>query len=133
MHGMRAAQMASTAKAILASAQMGSIFTTLHITTAALIMALVLRQKIYAIFKNAGTWEAYDAGAVDSLTTKGFHGNPIFDGQFMYFVPYNNGSASGIVLRYDTTKPFKSASSWEAYDAGATGGLTSKGFYWGCL
>jgi antitoxin component YwqK of YwqJK toxin-antitoxin module len=90
---------------------------------------VVLRQKIYAIFKQAGTWEAYNAGAVDSLTTTGFRGNPIFDGRFMYFVPYNNGSTSGIVLRYDTTKPFKSASSWEAYNAGATGGLTAKGFY----
>ena len=90
---------------------------------------VVLRQKIYAIFKQAATWEAYDAGAVDSLTTKGFRGNPIFDGRFMYFTPYNNGSTSGIVLRYDTTKPFKSASSWEAYNAGATGGLTSKGYY----
>ena len=88
---------------------------------------IVLRQKIFSIFKDAGTWEAYDAGSVDGLTSKGYLGNPIFDGQFMYFAPNNNGSVSGIVLRYDTTKPFKSSASWEAYDAGSVDGLTSKG------
>jgi hypothetical protein len=89
---------------------------------------VILRQKIYAVFKDENTWEAYDAGSVDGLTTKGFFGNPIFDGQFMYFVPNNNGSVSGIVLRYDTTKPFKSATSWQAYDAGSVDSLTTKGF-----
>ena len=89
---------------------------------------VVLRQKVYSVFKDAGTWEAYDAGSVDGLTTKGFFGNPIFDGQFMYFVPNNNGSVSGIVLRYDTTKPFKSSTSWEAYNAGSVDSLTTKGF-----
>lgn len=89
---------------------------------------IVLRQKIYAVFKEAESWEAYDAGSVDGLITKGFFGNPIFDGQFMYFSPNNNGSVSGIVLRYDTTKPFKSATSWQAYDAGSVDGFTTKGF-----
>ena len=89
---------------------------------------IVLRQKIYSIFKSSDSWEAYDAGSVDSLTTKGFFGNPIFDGQFMYFVPNNNGSVSGIVLRYDTTKPFKTSTSWEAYNAGSVDSLTTKGF-----
>jgi hypothetical protein len=89
---------------------------------------VILRQKIYAIFKDEGTWEAYDAGSVDGLTTKGFFGNPIFDGQFMYFVPNNNGSVSGTILRYDTIKPFKSATSWQAYDAGSVDSLTTKGF-----
>ena len=89
---------------------------------------IVLRQKIYSVFKDASTWEAYDAGNVDSLTTKGFYGSPIFDGRFMYFVPNNNGSVSGIVLRYDTTKPFKTSTSWEAYNAGSVDSLTTKGF-----
>ena len=75
---------------------------------------VVLRQKIYAEFKDEDTWEAYNAGSVDGLTTTGFFGSPIFDGRYMYFVPNNNGSASGIVLRYDTTQPFKSAGSWDA-------------------
>jgi len=76
---------------------------------------VVLRQKIYSIFKDSGTWEAYDAGSVDGMNCKGFFGNPVFDGRYMYFVPHNNGAPSGVVLRYDTTKPFKSASSWSAY------------------
>jgi hypothetical protein len=88
----------------------------------------VLCQKIFAPFKLASSWEAYDAGATDGLTSKGFWGNSIFDGQFVYFAPYNNGSPSGIVLRHDPSKPFKSSSSWEAYDAGSVDGLTTKGF-----
>ena len=89
---------------------------------------IVLRQKIFGVFKDASSWEAYDAGSVDGLITKGYFGNPIFDGQFMYFTPNNNGSVSGIVLRYDTTKPFKSSTSWEAYNAGSVDSLTTKGF-----
>ena len=89
---------------------------------------VVLRQKIYAVFSDSGSWEAYDAGATNGLAAKGFAGNPVFDGRFMYFVPSNNGSPHGIVLRYDTTKPFKDAGSWEAYNAGSVGGLATKGF-----
>ena len=58
----------------------------------------VLRLKVYAIFKNAGSWEAYDAGATDGLTCTGFFGNPIFDGQFIYFIPYKNSAYHGVVL-----------------------------------
>jgi len=89
----------------------------------------VLRQKIFAVFKESTTWEAYDAGTTDGLTTKGFWGNPVFDGRFVYFVPNYNGAKNGIVLRYDTLQPFKSSAAWEAYDAGAIGGLSTKGFY----
>lgn len=89
---------------------------------------VILRQKINSIFQLAATWEAFDAGSIDGLTCKGFYGNPIFDGRFMYFVPYNNGAVSGVVLRFDTIKPFKSADSWDAYDAGSTDGLICKGF-----
>lgn len=87
----------------------------------------VLRQKIFAIFTEASTWSVYDAGTTDSLTCKGYSG-AVFDGRFMYFVPENNGSVHGVVLRYDTTKPFASASSWDSYDAGTTDSLTCKGF-----
>ena len=89
---------------------------------------VVLRQKIYSIFKEAGTWAAYNAGAVDGLTSTGFKGNPIFDGRFMYFTPSNNGAVSGVVLRLDTLAPFKTAGSWAAYNAGGIDSLTCKGF-----
>ena len=87
----------------------------------------VLRLSIYSKFNVASSWEAYDAGAVDGLGSKGFSG-AIFDGQFIYFIPYYNGVYHGIVLRYDTHKPFKSSSSWEAYNAGSVDGLAAKGF-----
>jgi len=83
--------------------------------------------KLYSTIGSVASWEAYDAGYVDSLTTKGFSG-AVYDGRFIYFVPYNNGAYNGIILRYDTTKPFKAAGSWEAYDFGSLAGGAAKGY-----
>ena len=55
----------------------------------------------------------------------------MFDGRYIYFVPYYNTSYSGIVLRFDTTSNFTSSVSWSAYDAGSTSGLNTKGFFGG--
>ena len=88
---------------------------------------VVLRYDTQASFTMASSWSAYDAGSTDGLLTRGYFGG-VFDGRFIYFVPYYNGSAFGIVLRYDTQSPFSTASSWHAYDAGATSGLNTKGY-----
>jgi len=49
----------------------------------------------------------------------------VFDGRYVYFVPYDNGQYSrtfdGEVLRYDTTAAFDQPSSWATFDAGANG------------
>lgn len=81
-------------------------------------------------FLSPGSWSMYDAGTTDGLTTRGFQG-ALFDGHYVYFVPHNNGIGSGwngIVLRYDTTMLFDEGSSWEAWDAGSTGGGSTKGY-----
>ena len=83
-------------------------------------------------FKSSRSWEAYNAGSIDGLASKGFQG-ALFDERFIYFVPSNNGAYHGIVLRYDTQRPFKTASSWQAYDAGAAGGVAAKGYYGGVV
>ncbi|MDQ7779212.1 MAG: hypothetical protein RDV41_05830, partial [Planctomycetota bacterium] len=81
-----------------------------------------------ADFKKPGNWSAYDAGSVGGLSTKGFFG-AVSDGRYVYFVPCREGSSfHGRVLRYDTKVDFKTASSWSAYDAGATDGLNTKGY-----
>ena len=75
------------------------------------------------------TFDAYDAGNTGGLNTKGFFG-AVFDGRYVYFVPqYDGVSRHGKVLRYDTHGEFTDSESWNAYDAGNTSGLNTKGYY----
>ena len=39
-----------------------------------------------------GAWSVYDAGNTGGMNTKGYYG-AVFDGRYVYFVPYNDGSA----------------------------------------
>ena len=88
----------------------------------------VLRFHIFDKFKSASAWDAYNAGNIDGLNTKGYTG-AVFDGRYIYFSPYDNGDEPhGIVLRYDTTKPFKNASAWDSYDATYTDGEDAMGY-----
>src|SRR5205814_2266100 len=69
--------------------------------------------------------------STSGLNTKGYNG-AVFDGHYVYFVPYNNGvSYHGVMLRYDTETNFTGASSWSAYDAGSTDGLLTRGYVGG--
>ena len=73
-----------------------------------------------------GSYAVYDTTAVDA-GSKGFR-NAVFDGRYVYFVPYDNGAASGQITRYDTTGDFTAAGSWAVYDTTAVH-ADSKGFY----
>ena len=89
---------------------------------------VVLRYNTKAPFSSASSWQAYDAGKTDGLTTVGYAG-AIFDGRYIYFIPFVDGKARhGKVLRYDTKADFTKAAAWSAYDAGMVGGLGTKGF-----
>jgi len=88
----------------------------------------VLRFDTSSNFTSSASWSAYDAGNTSGLNTKGFIGS-VFDGRYVYFVPFFNGTSfNGVVLRFDTSSNFTSSASWSAYDAGSTGGLNAKGF-----
>ncbi|MCU0722222.1 MAG: hypothetical protein MUC63_01140 [Planctomycetes bacterium] len=98
--------------------------------------ARVLRYDTRADFKTAGSWSAFETPAVDGLVTKGYVG-AVFDGRHVLFVPYQQDASPyavfhANVLRYDTTAGFKSAASWEAFDAGSVGGLNTKGMKYAC-
>jgi hypothetical protein len=86
-----------------------------------------------ASFTTAGNWSSYDAGNTSSLTTKGYIGGT-FDGQYVYFAPYYDGtSAHGKVLRYNTQgTSFTTSADWEARNCESTSGLSTKG-YWGAI
>jgi hypothetical protein len=74
------------------------------------------------IFGGPSQWSTFDTSSAYQ-SALGFVGG-VFDGRFVYLVPYsnggqNNGGASGIVSRYDTTATggFTSKSSWTFFDS----------------
>lgn len=90
------------------------------------MQALVSR---WPLRKDWGEFAAYDAGTTDGMDTTGFFG-AVFDGRYIYFSPqYDRENRHGKALRYDTHGPFKYPHSWEAYDAGVTDGMVTKGYY----
>jgi hypothetical protein len=76
-------------------------------------------------FGSPDSWSVFDTAAINP-GSRGFVG-AVFDGRYVYLVPYNNGEPQGQVTRYDTTGEFTSASSWRFYDTTAVD-AESKGF-----
>jgi hypothetical protein len=68
----------------------------------------------------SGAFTAYAASNVNGLNTDGYAG-AVFDGRYVYFVPYHDNAGSGRVLRYDTQLDFTDTASWAAHDASGTG------------
>jgi len=63
----------------------------------------VLRYDTSGDFANALSWSTYDPGANGVGTDPDGYDGVVFDGRYMYFVPFDNGSNHhGEVLRYDT-------------------------------
>ncbi len=90
----------------------------------------VLRYDVEATFSSAGSWETFDPGANGvGVDPDGFRG-ATYDGRYVYFVPFDNGSGRhGEVLRYDTAASFDTAASWSTFDAGANGvGIDPDGY-----
>ncbi|MCC6526015.1 MAG: hypothetical protein IT373_25435, partial [Polyangiaceae bacterium] len=80
----------------------------------------------HALFGSASSWSAFDVATVNA-TAKGFYG-AAFDGRYVYFVPYNNGtSIHGVVARFDTASAFDSMSSWATFDV-STVNAAARGF-----
>ena len=90
----------------------------------------VLRFDTSGAFDDPFSWTTYDPGANGVGTDPDGYSGAVFDGKYVYFVPFNNGTGMhGEVLRYDTSTPFMLASSWVAYDPGAAGlGPQAKGY-----
>ena len=85
----------------------------------------VLRFDTSGAFDDVASWATFEAAnhGVGS-NPKGYWGC-VFDGRYVYFVPYRNaGGYHGEVLRYDTLGDFGTAASWAAFDPGANGVCT---------
>jgi hypothetical protein len=83
---------------------------------------------VFTPLNQTGAFSAYAATNINGLATAGYAG-AIFDGRYVYFVPYQNSvSAHGRVLRLDTHGDFNAASSWSAFDATTAVGSGGVGF-----
>jgi hypothetical protein len=98
-----------------------------------LIQPLVSKWALPSAF---GAFAAYEAGNTDGLESIGYYG-AIFDGRYVYFSPQRHyqdyTTVHAVVLRYDTHRDFRDPGSYAAYDAGASGGLNTKGYYGGAF
>lgn len=94
----------------------------------------VVRYDTQGDFSVPSAWAAFDPGTAGvGSDPDGFIGG-VFDGHYVYFVPYNNGSASsGEILRYDVREEFQAADSWTTYDPASNGIGTARGFAGGAF
>src|SRR5262249_15463498 len=81
----------------------------------------------YTALSETNAYESWDASRTARLDARGYVG-AVFDGHFIYFVPYQDTNVHGRVLRFDTTGDFAISSSWQVFDAGLTPGLDAKGY-----
>ena len=81
-------------------------------------------------FDAATSWTAFDISTLN-VAAKGFIGG-VFDGRYVYFVPYHNGATHGLVARYDTQSSFTTATSWSVFDTEQVDAL-AKGFSTGAF
>ncbi len=79
---------------------------------------------------DSANWTSFDTGTLNTNTV-GFAGGA-FDGKYVYFAPTCAGTVQECTnyyvtafVRYDTTKPFTSGSSWERFDANGANFLTA--------
>lgn len=88
----------------------------------------VCRYDSAAPFAAANSWSIFDVATVDS-NSRGFV-NGIYDGRYLYLIPYSNGTHHGRVARYDTQADFEATTSWQVFDTELVDGR-SRGFIGG--
>ncbi len=63
----------------------------------------IIRYDATASFSADTSWRTFDPTTVN-VGAKGFNG-AIFDGHYVYFVPHDNGTPDGLVVRFDAKTP----------------------------
>ena len=81
-------------------------------------------------FADPAAWDVFDSAAVHAAS-RGFV-DGLFDGRYVYLVPFCNGQHHGQVTRYDTTLPFVDRASWQVFDTMSVH-PHSRGFVSGCF
>jgi hypothetical protein len=80
-------------------------------------------------FSDPSSWATFDLATLNP-SARGYLGAR-FDGRYVYYVPYYNGTAyHGVVARYDTSSPagFNAAGAWKFFDVASTNS-EAVGFY----
>jgi hypothetical protein len=78
----------------------------------------VLRYDTHGPFDAVQSWQGYNAGLTDGLSSKGYYG-AVHAAPYVYYVPRtDDGGFHTRILRYDTRQPFTEAVGWAAYDVG---------------
>jgi hypothetical protein len=90
----------------------------------------VARYDASQVFDNSSSWHTFDTTQVDE-SSRGFV-DGLFDGRFLYLVPFCNDKHHGQVTRYDTRKPFEHIDSWSIFDSTRLD-PNSRGFVSGCF
>jgi hypothetical protein len=81
-------------------------------------------------FTNGSNWSTFDVASING-GARGFQGG-VFDGRYLYAVPYFNGGYDGVVARYDTTGTFNSGASWSFFDFSSLNG-NARGYVHGAF
>ncbi|MBF8263361.1 MAG: hypothetical protein HW387_1026, partial [Parachlamydiales bacterium] len=68
-------------------------------------------------FYATGSYTAFNTATINA-SSKGFYGG-VFDGRYVYLVPYDNGAKFGQITRFDTTQSFNTADSYTYFDTTA--------------
>ena len=90
-----------------------------------LINGQITRYDTTLPFTSSGSYSFFDTTTVNA-NSNGFAG-AIFDGRYVYFVPFNGGGWSGQITRYDTTLSFTSSGSYSIFNT-ASVNANSGGF-----
>lgn len=98
----------------------GGAFDGRYVYFAPLENGVVMRYDSAADFRNAASWQSFDALPFGTSMFVGI----VFDGRWMYFVAYNTGK----IVRFDTTRDFENPQSWQVFDASGTGNLRCGGY-----
>lgn len=81
-------------------------------------------------WSGAIAWQSYATTAINS-SARGFMGG-LFDGRYLYAVPFATTVEVGVTVRYDTQQSFGAMASWETFDTTTTDNA-AKGFSYGAF
>lgn len=80
-------------------------------------------------FTDAGSYSIYNTSVGVDAASKGFRG-AVYDGQYIYFIPADNGVPFGQITRYNTALSFTDNASYDVHDTTGVN-ANSKGFLGG--
>lgn len=90
---------------------------------------IALRYDSTGSFSSAGSWQGFDLTTINDPNASKLYGmqSMAYVPPYVYYIPFSNGlgtnhpTTASVLVRYDTTKDFTSASSYEVFDLESLG------------